>query len=890
MQMLNMGVKKLLQKFLNLSLVAAVLFTLVAPVGASAATLPTLISPVPGSQLTSTTATFSWTPVSGATEYRLALGNTQAGPEIAWREQLSTPTVTITGLPKDGRNICVRTFAVVNGVEIADDTYVVAYKDPSTTYTPTTSCKTDLPTTTVNPPATTSPTVYVAPKLTDPANYSTLTATTATLNWNDVKANSYIVYVGNVKGGKNYFSKSGLTTRSVTVSGLPTDGSKIYVRLWAKFGTKLYGRDQILYATKTVAPTQPAPTQPAPTEPAPAPIGNSTLTAVWANDGGDKVTQNEKRATASATAVKNSVWDGTKINVFGAKNEVVAFNTILETGSNGSKGVSVKFDTLTGPGGATISSAYASGNGVFDYTKRDIENFYVRYLQIKGLSKLSYEQYDERHIPKKMQRPFTGEGYGSGNWYSRPNADKYYPEIAQPLETKSTFDIAANQNQSIWTDIYIPKTAVNGLYKGNVEISENGVLTKVVPVELTVKNFTLPETPTAKTMVFISRENINQRYLGNTSDGLTSKKIRDEHFKMAHRHKISLIDFENAYNDRPSDEWVPRLNGSLFTSANGYRGPGVNTGNNVYSIGTYGNWWDEEGEAGMRTHSNNWVNWFNANAPSTEYFLYLIDESGDYPLIQKWASWIQNNPGVGKALMSFVTAPIPSAIANAPALDIAASWITVGDKWTWDNALSKVDADSSKRAYMYNGKRPANGSFATEDDGVALRQLPWAQYKKGVDRWFFWEGTYYNNYQGGTGQTNVFKSAHTFGGSTGFDNILGQTGWNYSNGDGVLFYPGTDKVYTSESLGLNGPLASLRLKHWRRGIQDTDYLALANAKNPTAVNQIIAQMVPKVLWDYGVSDSNDPTWVRTDISWSTNPDVWETARAQLANIIETGSI
>jgi hypothetical protein len=35
-----------------------------------------------------------------------------------------------------------------------------------------------------------------------------------------------------------------------------------------------------------------------------------------------------------------------------------------------------------------------------------------------------------------------------------------------------------------------------------------------------------------------------------------------------------------------------------------------------------------------------------------------------------------------------------------------------------------------------------------------------------------------------------------------------------------------------------------------------------------------------------VSDPQDPTWVRTDISWSTDPDDWEAARAELADIIE----
>jgi hypothetical protein len=46
-------------------------------------------------------------------------------------------------------------------------------------------------------------------------------------------------------------------------------------------------------------------------------------------------------------------------------------------------------------------------------------------------------------------------------------------------------------------------------------------------------------------------------------------------------------------------------------------------------------------------------------------------------------------------------------------------------------------------------------------------------------------------------------------------------------------------------------------------------------------------MVPKVLWEYGVEDPGDPTWVLTDISWSTDPDDWEAARAELADIIES---
>jgi hypothetical protein len=628
----------------------------------------------------------------------------------------------------------------------------------------------------------------------------------------------------------------------------------------------------------------------------------SNITAVWANEGGDKVTRDELRASSNPGNVLNRVWDGTKVALFGAKNEVVAFNLILEASSSGATDIAISFNSLTGPNGASIHSSATSGDGVFDWTNRDIELFYVRYLQIKGLSALSYEFYDERHIPQRLRRPWTGEGEGAGTWLDRPDHDKFYPEIAVPLELVTRFDIAAGQNQSIWVDIYIPKNIQTGLYSGTVTVSENGTVTYQIPVELTVRDFTLPDVPNAKTMIDLSYENINLRYLDEqdtepgTQNAAASKLIRDRHFQVAHRHRLSLIEWYEQETgwpwelDQPREEYISRLDGSLFTAAHGYDGPGVNTGENVYSIGTYGNWdWQDEGEAAMRLHTNAWVDWFEANSPETEYFLYLIDESEDFSRTEQWSNWINTNPGSGSRLMSMATLSLLDAAAHTPNLDIPTSWDTIGITEDWQSAADIYRADPDKRLFLYNGVRPGSGSFATEDDGVALRELAWGHYKKKIDRWFFWACTYYNNYQGGMGQINVFQTAQTFGEHSEFDNVVGETGWNYSNGDGVLFYPGTDFVYPEESYGVKGPFASLRLKHWRRGIQDVDYLVMASGIDPVRVQQIVDEMIPKVLWDYGVTDPSDPTYVLTDISWPTDPDRWEEARAELADIIERGT-
>jgi hypothetical protein len=630
-------------------------------------------------------------------------------------------------------------------------------------------------------------------------------------------------------------------------------------------------------------------------------LRSSHITHVWAHEGGDKVWRSELRATHDPTSVLNSVWDGTRIALFGARNEVVSFNLVLEAPTANATNVTVSLPSLTGPGGFQITSRPASGDDLFNYVGRNIELFYVRYLQIKGLSvDLAYNDYDERHIPERCRRPYDEYGIGTGTWQDRPCHDQFYPEIAVPLELHTPFTVTAGTNQSIWGDIYIPETAPAGVYTGTVTVTENGVPTWQIPITLGVRDFALPDLPSARTMVYLSVENVNERYLGEpypdpgTAAYTESLKIINRHFQIAHRHKISLID---STLDTPADvnqAWLDRLTGALFTPERGYDGPGIGVGNNVFSIGTYGGWsWRDGTRADMWANTDAWVDWFEAQdfTTPTDYFLYLIDESEDYPQIETWARWMDENPGPGRRLMSMATLPLPAAMAHVPSLDIPTSGADIGITSEWESALAALRADPGKRFWMYNGGRPASGSFAIEDDGVALRELAWGQYKVGAERWFYWESTYYVNFQcygynDPRSQTDVFRQAQTFGCYSYDDPSRGQAGWNYFNGDGVLFYPGTDTVFPAESYGLQGPFASLRLKLWRRGIQDVDYLTLAAAVDPDRTRQIVERMVPKVLWEYGVDDPGDPTWVRTDISWSTDPDDWEAARAELADIIE----
>jgi hypothetical protein len=631
----------------------------------------------------------------------------------------------------------------------------------------------------------------------------------------------------------------------------------------------------------------------------------TAITAVWANDGEDKVTRDELRASRGQS-VTNSLWNGTAITLFGAKNEVININLILEAATRSATNVSVTMSNLSGPNGSVIRYAARPTSNLFDWTSTESELFYIRYLQMLGLSNYGYgtlATWQEATFPQRAQCP-SGTGCA---WTKRPVANKYYPDIAVPIELVPTFTIVAANNQSIWADIYIPKTAAAGSYTGTFTISENGGVTHNVPVTLNVRNFELPDEPTSKTMLFTSYGDLNPRYGSSTVQALQNQII------VAHRHKISIIDdnFGQYFgNLQPALQWLPFLSGTGFTSANGYAGPGVGVGQNVFSIGTYGTMTQGTGnetEKIFKAQFSGWESWFEANSPSTERFVYLCDEVNCQqakPTLTTQLRWWSTITDAGKNLHTMATQVLVSAPTALS--DPTSTWPFSQGNWNgtrWVNGYTTRDqtavnavlaAEPARGLFAYGSDRPGAGSMETEDDGTSLRELPWGQYKKQVDRWFIWESTYYDSYQaGGPGNTNLFTTAQTFGmlpnnpKNQCVDAIYGKISCTSANGNGLLLYPGTDNVFSGSSYGISGPIASLRLKYWRRGIQDVDYLTLANAINPTAVANLVKQMVPSVLWEVQcVNPKNDCTYVYAPISWSNNPDDWESARAQLAHIID----
>ena len=163
---------------------------------------PVLISPPPGSTLPSASVTFTWSSGTGATQYYLYFGSAMGANDIYSLSQTTNLSASITGLPSNGSTLYVRLWWFTSAWHFGDYTY-------------------------------TATNATVNPVLISPAPGSTLSSSTVTFTWSSgAGAKQYYLYVGSAVGANDIYSLSQTTNLSATVTGLPSNGTILYVRLW----------------------------------------------------------------------------------------------------------------------------------------------------------------------------------------------------------------------------------------------------------------------------------------------------------------------------------------------------------------------------------------------------------------------------------------------------------------------------------------------------------------------------------------------------------------------------------------------------------------------------------------------------------------------------------
>jgi hypothetical protein len=641
-----------------------------------------------------------------------------------------------------------------------------------------------------------------------------------------------------------------------------------------------------------------------------------------------------------STCTISRIWDGTTIKLFGGKGELLTWVTYLIASAGGdATNVMVTLSSFTGTGaaaGSGFSAVVVSSVNVWDYSQRPYSLYKYAYLQMVGMDGFGAwnpTEYDQYQLPPRWQVPCTlqANGYCSANggtdlWTSRNDHGKFYPDPAVPMEEYaiSSFTVSASSSQAIGGEVYVSTGLMaNSTYTATLTVYEGGIVSTTIPVALFVYNAILPPQATLPVVAVLGYSDMDAYLYGNEFpaneqvDPYLTGHLRAAAF--LHRHKIITVgDPSTSGRYYPSVDYLKHIDGSAFLEAYGLSyntGPGYGMGDPIYWAGTYGSWKtiastfvvSNVGNTGYCNYVSSFT--FFCQNHNLQCQMYTGDDEASQTLlggeVNRWSTWNATSPvcaSSGKTLPYLQTGTLPTVFSSAPYVStvLSTSWLSYSSAtWISDEALYNSISTHSVGGYN-TGSPGTDSTFAMQEEGLGPREVMWGAYKTNQSQWFLWYINYWidSNNAGqanngwnanGSNENDNFNIAKNFG----YDSypstsaIKGHFGFNFTNKDGLMLYPGTDQVYSNPSFGFNGVVGSWRLNQLTRGIQDVDIIKLAYAVNPASTTAIVNGQVQDVMYLRQCFTLGDCTYSYGVRPWSENLGSWETARERLLQIVST---
>jgi hypothetical protein len=404
-------------------------------------------------------------------------------------------------------------------------------------------------------------------------------------------------------------------------------------------------------------------------------------------------------------------------------------------------------------------------------------------------------------------------------------------EIANESRWAFPMDVPAHESRVVWVDVLIPVNATPGTVTGSVQLTADGAFSKSVAVTLTIIDAALPSTSSLPTAFMLDSNGVCQAHTGSNDCGGDDQEFAmlGKYERLALEHRITLANIvprvpaDHSFTNL--DRWVgayldgsapSRLQGAKMTTAQ-YQAP--------VEVASY---------AAFAQH-------FRQKGWLDRAFDYTADEppygSTFDQAAARAATVKQGDPG----LRTLVTTTIDQADAHqlSGAIDLMVPVINdvdgtaspyQGDQrahydsfagqpgkglWMYQSCMSHGCA------YGTNGQGGSNArwpSYMVDASAAENRAMQWLIFAE--------RGSGELYYQTAQAITTAWTDQFQFNG----------------NGDGTLFYPGTTNVIGGQT---DVPVASIRLKLIRQGLQDYEWLKLvSDAGDPAFAMQVARALVP----------------------------------------------
>ena len=523
----------------------------------------------------------------------------------------------------------------------------------------------------------------------------------------------------------------------------------------------------------------------------------------------------------------------------------------------------------------------ASGGGTSQAIDEDL--FAAHYVRIEDGAYTSGP--DTRVLPTPdtfpdalvpAERPCLGLDASAGAATSAP----LHERIALP---------APGRNQALWIDLHVAADATPGEYVRELVV-EAGAARVSIPVRLEVVAATLPATPSIDALGEVYRPYAFEGVGREPSDPAWGRMAQC-YQQLAHRHRLVFVERagdvpSGATLDDYARTYDPILSGELFTPERGYDGPGQGT-----PVAVWRTPWRQAidgdvartlGDADVARYERLARDWAALAARSgwrdTRWLAYVFDEV-DGP-DQGWPAGAptegaEATPAELAARRAYLVRVheamrrVQRALdAGSPNDPIDLVWTSHSNPATWagdaeldlrgtirqwtpnahaaDTAFLAEREAAGEATWFYHSGHPAIGGHAINLPGTDMRSWGVAGARHGRSGQLMW--------------------AVNFGDP---DTPFAEPTWNAVDdrvGNGLLVYPGArlpDIGYPAAP----GPVPSMRLKAWRRGLQDAELWLLARARDPDAADRLITDLVPRAFTDAVARGDATPAWSDDPADW-----------------------
>ncbi len=467
------------------------------------------------------------------------------------------------------------------------------------------------------------------------------------------------------------------------------------------------------------------------------------------------------------------------------------------------------------------------------------------------------------------------------------NNNGVWTEGVSTGETRNAFpaSVSAQKNLVAFVDVHVPANQAAGRYTGTVTVKNGTKTLGTIAVVLYVRAFNLPSTSSLPTAFGISIDHVCAAH-GDASGGWCANGNPDFHlwsrlyarFLLDHRITMSLTDVPSF------SDWTGTLStynadyGSLINGTDPQqRLVGAKMTTVVYP------WFNGNDAASTATSKmSQWASFAKTNGWFGRTYHYARpDEPGSAcanwtPIIDQ-GTWAHSVDPAFRVMVTGAVADYDACNAGSavnildPAVDLVdvkPTGTPAGNHrpdydaflasnpsnamWMYQSCDSH-DCGSTTNTYAVNWP-----NFMVDATGVQNRAEPWMHFIYAAPGMLYWD------------VANKLPSAWSNDGI-----------WDYTGqGDGTLVYPGTPAtVANGSSYAIGGvshiPIASLRLKMIREGLEDYEYLTMCKA-----VNAAKAMSIAQGVFANMYSANNYPN--ATPAAFAQNVDE---ARLQLAQCI-----